>query len=150
METYAGQACGAGAYSRVGEVLQQALATTMLCSCGVLALWVWMLHILLSLGQVRVQCVALHESYEVGPALGTPKTGACYNSIMCGWCRTIAQCAGSLVQQRLLLSRFKACKTAGHSVPCRDPVVTTCSQLGMAVQQGTPACTLCGLPSTCI
>jgi MATE family multidrug resistance protein len=54
LETCAGQAYGAEAFGLVGEVLQQALATALLCCCGVLGLWACMKPLMMALGQVSV------------------------------------------------------------------------------------------------
>lgn len=54
METFAGQAYGAGAYSSLGEVLQRALAISLLGCCAVVLLWQWCAPVLIASVQVSL------------------------------------------------------------------------------------------------
>lgn len=54
METFAGQAYGAGAYSSLGEVLQRALGISLLCCCAVVLLWQWCAPVLIASVQVSL------------------------------------------------------------------------------------------------
>jgi MATE family multidrug resistance protein len=53
METFCGQAFGAGRYRLVGLVLQRGLAISLLYCCGALTLWRYNGRLLLAMGQVR-------------------------------------------------------------------------------------------------
>lgn len=52
METFAGQAYGAGTFTNLGEVLQRCLIISFLCCCAVVLLWQWCAPALIATGQV--------------------------------------------------------------------------------------------------
>jgi Na+-driven multidrug efflux pump len=69
METFAGQAYGAGAYASVGEVLQRGMAISFLCCCAVLLLWQWCAPVLVVTGQVSQPHVNVPSCTKRQPSL---------------------------------------------------------------------------------
>lgn len=62
METFAGQAYGAGAYASLGEMLQRGLAISFLCCCAVVLLWQWCAPVLIASGQVGRPRPVVHRN----------------------------------------------------------------------------------------
>lgn len=61
METFAGQAYGAGALPIVGEVLHRGLAISFLCCCAMTLLWQWCAPVLIASGQVMAAAQKLSK-----------------------------------------------------------------------------------------